>query len=176
MIHRLLPAAFCGILLAAGAAPAIAQPAAAPPAKATIDQLAWIAGPWRGTLNDRTIEQHWTAPLGGSMLAMYRSIRDNRATLYELLAMEQDGETVVLRIKHFAPGAGLVSQEAKDESVNHTLVKLDTNMAVFEGGAAGSPARITFTRPDPGTLNISVERQREGKPATTEFRYKRLTH
>ena len=148
--------------------------AAAPPAKATVDQLAWVAGAWRGTLGDRTIEQHWSAPLAGSIIAMYRSIRDNRATLYELLAMEQDGEGVSLRIKHFAPGAGLVSQEAKDESANHALVKLGDREAVFEGGAAASPVRITFRSPDAATLNITVERQREGKPVATEFRYQRI--
>ena len=175
-IDRTIRTVICGLLIAGVCAQAQTPPSAAatPPAKATVDQLGWVAGAWRGTLNDRTIEQTWSAPLAGSMIAMYRSIRDNKATLYELLAMEQSGDGVVLRIKHFAPGAGLVSQEAKDQSADHTLVKLDGRTAVFEGGAAGSPARITFNSPDPSTLNITVERQREGKPVSTEFRYKRI--
>lgn len=78
----------------------------APPVKATIDQLGWIAGAWTGALGERTIEQHWSAPRGGSIVAMYRSIQGDRPTLYELLAIEQDGEGLVLRIKHFAPGPG----------------------------------------------------------------------
>ena len=105
---------------------------------------------------------------------MYRSIQANKATLYELLAIEQEGENVVLRIKHFAPGPGLVGQEAKDESVNNTLVKLDDRLAVFEGGTPASPARITFSSPDPATLNITVERQRNGAPVSTEFKYRRI--
>ena len=149
-------------------------PAAAAPAKATVDQLAWVTGAWTGKLGERTIEQHWSAPLAGSIVAMYRSIQGNRATLYELLAMEQEGEGVVLRIKHFAPGRGLVSQEAKDQSMDHTLVSLEGRTAVFEGGAGPTPTRITFTNPDPDTLNISVARQREGKPVTTEFKYTRI--
>ena len=92
--------------------------------KASIDRLSWVAGAWTGTLGERTIEQHWSAPLGGTIVAMYRSILNNKTTLYELLAMEQDGDGVSLRIKHFAPGPGLVGQEAKDESANHALVKL----------------------------------------------------
>jgi hypothetical protein len=72
------------------------------------------------------------------------------------------------------PGAGLVGREAKDESIDHTLVKLGDRMAVFEGGAPGSPARITFNSPDASTLNITVERQRDGKTAATEFKYKRI--
>ena len=71
------------IVMAAAASAAAQTPdVSAQPIKATVDQLAWIAGAWKGTLNDRTIEQTWSAPLGGSMLAMYRSVRDNKVTLY----------------------------------------------------------------------------------------------
>ena len=151
------------------------QAVAAAPAKATIDQLAWVKGAWTGKLGERTIEQHWSAPLAGSIIAMYRSIQDNRATLYQLLAIEQEGDGVVLRIKHFAPGPGLVGQESKDESMNHALVALNGRTAVFEGGTPASPTRITFTSPDPAALNIVVERQRDGKPVATEFKYARIT-
>jgi hypothetical protein len=67
-----------------------------------------------------------------------------------------------------------VGQEAKDESQNHRLVKLEERMAVFEGGAAAGPVRITFRSPDPATLNITVERQRNGAPVSTAFMYKRI--
>jgi hypothetical protein len=175
----LLQAGLCSVLLLAASALDADQASgtAATPAqgiKATVDQLSWVAGAWTGTLGDRTIEQHWSAPLAGSIIAMYRSIQANRPTLYELLAIEQEGEGVVLRIKHFAPGAGLVGREAKDESINHTLVKLDNRTAVFEGGSVGSSTRITFNSPDPATLTITVARQRDGKPSSTEFKYKRI--
>jgi hypothetical protein len=174
--QRLMAAVVFGVVLGIsapvhGQAPA---PGQAAPAKATVEQLAWVTGAWTGKLGERTIEQHWSAPLAGSIIAMYRSIQANKPTLYELLAMEQDGEGVVLRIKHFAPGAGLVGQEAKDESVNNTLIQLEGRMAVFEGGVASSPTRITFTSPDPDTLNITVGRQRDGKPVSTEFKYTRI--
>jgi hypothetical protein len=161
------------LFIAAPAATSAQAPSVA--AKATIDQLSWVAGAWTGTLGERTIEQHWSAPAGGSIIAMYRSIQNNKATLYELLAMEQDGESVSLRIKHFAPGAGLAGQEAKDESANHALVKLENRLAVFEGGTSAGPVRITFRSPDPNSLNITVERTRNGAPVSTEFKYTRIT-
>ena len=174
-IRRILTPALCGIATTVAAATAAAQaPAPSAPVKATVEQLAWVAGAWTGTLGQRTVEQHWSAPLGGSIIAMYRSIQANKATLYELLAIEQEGENVVLRIKHFSPGPGLVSREAKDESVDQILVKLEERSAVFEGGTPGSPVRITFTSPDPATLNITVARQRDGAPVSTEFKYKRI--
>lgn len=149
-------------------------PATAEPAKATVDRLSWIAGAWTGTLGERTIEQHWSAPLGGSIIAMYRSIQANKPTLYELLAIEQEGDGVALRIKHFAPGPGLVGQEPKEESQNSRLMRIEDRVAVFEGGTPASPTRITFRSPDPSSLNITVERQRSGAPVATEFKYTRI--
>lgn len=181
-------AALCGMLVGAAvhasaqvqpatvtAAPmsaAPAQPAKTPPTKATVQQLAWVAGAWRGTLGDRTVEQHWSAPLGNSIVAMYRSVQGDRALLYELLAIEQEGEGVFLRIKHFAPGAGLVGREVA--SVDHALIRVSENSAVFEGTSADNPARITFTKPDADTLTIVVERKPDGAPVSTEFKYTRL--
>ncbi|MGI8673561.1 MAG: DUF6265 family protein [Luteitalea sp.] len=146
-----------------------------PPARATIAQVAWIAGPWTGTLGDRTIEQHWMAPLGTSMVAMYRNVQGDRPMLYELLTLEQEGDGVVLRIKHFAPGAVLVGRQEKDQSVNHPLVRLAGQTAVFEGGLPGTPpARITFQRVDADHLTITVARMRDGAPTATEFKYARV--
>lgn len=174
--ERTIQTMVCAAVIAGSMTGLHAQgPAPAQRAKATVDQLAWVTGAWTGKLGERTIEQHWSAPVAGSIIAMYRSIQANRATLYELLAIEQDGDGVVLRIKHFTPGAGLVGQEAKDVSLNHALVSLDGRTAVFEEEGAASPTHITFTSPDPATLNITVTRQRDGKPVATEFKYTRIT-
>ena len=173
----LRPLALCVCLLAPVAADAQpappATPAAVTPAKARVQDLAWIAGAYTGTLGDRTIEQHWSAPLGNSIVAMYRSVRNNEAQLYELLAIENEGEGVVLRIKHFSPGPGMAGREGKDESVNHTLVSLGNRTAVFQGSGEGA-ARVSFSSPNAQTLNIVVERMRDGKPVSTEFKYTRI--
>ena len=163
------------LLLLTVASGAKAQPAigVAPAAKATVSQLAFIAGPWTGRLGDRTIEQHWSAPLGDSMVAMYRNVQEGKVRLYELLVMEQDGEGVALRIKHFAPGAGLVGRQAKDESVNHKLVRLDGQTAVFEG-TGENPTRVTFARTSPDALTITVARVRDGAPVSTDFNYTKI--
>lgn len=173
MMQIMIRSAAAAALVLAGTLTAAAQTPSTP-LKADIDRLSWVAGAWTGTLGERTIEQHWSAPLGGTIVAMYRSILNNKTTLYELLAMEQDGDGVSLRIKHFAPGPGLVGQEAKDESANHALTKLEERLAVFEGGTPASPVRITFRSPDPASLNITVERTRNGAPVSTEFKYKRI--
>jgi hypothetical protein len=173
-VSRALTACVALVVVALTGTVAARAQAAAAPAKATVDQLAWVAGAWTGTVGDRTVEQHWSAPAAGSIVAMYRSIRGGRPLLYELLAMENEGEGVALRIKHFAPGAGLVGQEAKDQSMDQALVEIGERRAVFQGGTAESPVRITFTQPDSNALTILVERVRDGKPVSTEFKYRRI--
>ena len=141
LIPMVTAAALVGTTAAASAQTAPATAGAigsAPRAKATLDQVAWIAGPWEGMLGDRKIEQHWMAPAaeldGGDVSQHPEGSRD----ALELLAIEQDGEALILRIKHFVPGPGLAGREAKDESIDHALVRVDGRTAVFEG-----PARRT---------------------------------
>ena len=60
-------------------------------------QLGWLAGAWsgddRGTLN----EEVWLSPSGGLMLAMHRDTAGGKATGFEFLRIEQDGDAVVYR-------------------------------------------------------------------------------
>jgi hypothetical protein len=148
----------------------------APPAKATLKQLAWIAGPWGGTSGDRHVEQHWMAPAGHSMLGMFRYVLQDHTELYELLAIEEDAGSIVLRIKHFVPGAGLTGKQAVDESLNHSLIRVEGRTAVFEEDFGDSRGRITFSSPSPNTLMVRVERISNGVPSSTEFKYTRITH
>ncbi len=167
-----LPAVLVGLL----AVPSFAQApiGSAAPARATIQQVAFIAGAWTGTLGDRTIEQHWMQPLGTSMVAMYRNVQGGEPRLYELLAIEQDGEGLVLRIKHFAPGAGLAGRQEKAQSIDHRLVTIQGQSAVFEG-TGENPNRVTFTRKSADALDIIVERVgRDGQLTRTVFPYTRI--
>lgn len=160
------------------AAPSLAQsPAAdsigtAAPAKATIQQVGWIAGQWVGMLGDRHIEQHWMPPLGPSMVAAYRNVQGTEPKLYEILTIEEFEGGLVLRIKHFAPGPGLASREAQNEAAEHRLVKVDGQRAVFESTGANA-VRVTFSKPSADQLSIVLERVRDGQPQQTVFAYRR---
>jgi hypothetical protein len=145
----------------------------APPAQATIQQVAFIAGQWYGKLGENLIEQHWMTPVGPSMVAAYRNLAGGtKPGLYEILAIEEQDGTLKLRIKHFAPGPGLASREAQGEAAEHTLVKVQGEMAVFESTGPNA-LRITFSKPSKDALNIVLDRVRDGKPTQTVFAYTR---
>jgi hypothetical protein len=145
----------------------------APPAQATIQQVAFIAGQWYGKLGENLIEQHWMTPVGPSMVAAYRNLAGGtKPGLYEILAIEEQDGTLKLRIKHFAPGPGLASREAQGEAAENTLVKVQGEMAVFESTGPNA-LRITFSKPSKDALNIVLDRVRDGKPTQTVFAYTR---
>lgn len=170
-----LPAVLCALLAASSSHAQDAAIGTAPAAPATIQQVAFIAGQWTGTLGDRHIEQHWMAPVGTSMVAAYRNVQGTDPKLYELLVIEQEGNSLVLRIKHFVPGPGLAGRQPQGESINHRLVKVSGQTAVFEG-TGENPNRVTFTRKGPDALDIIVARVRDGKIAETVFPYKQAAH
>lgn len=175
-IRSLLRVALPAVLATMLAVPsASAQDAigTAPPAQATIQQVAFIAGQWYGKLGENLIEQHWMTPVGPSMVAAYRNLAGGtKPGLYEILAIEEQDGTLKLRIKHFAPGPGLASREAQGEAAEHTLVKVQGEMAVFESTGPNA-LRITFSKPSKDALNIVLDRVRDGKPTQTVFAYTR---
>jgi hypothetical protein len=71
-------------------------PALLPKAKATMAQLAWLAGVWTGARGSSTpetkipetkIEERWTPAAGGSMLAISRTLRDGLMPAFEFLCI-----------------------------------------------------------------------------------------
>ena len=159
-------------LASAQTAPATAGAiGSAPRAKATLDQVAWIAGPWEGMLGDRKIEQHWMAPAANSMVAMYRP--EGSRDMLELLAIEQDGEALILRISTSCQDRG--SPDAKRRTSRSTMRSCaSTDARRSSKAGAENPSRVTFTSPNPDTLTITVERMRDGKLVPTDFKYSRI--
>ncbi len=81
---------------------------------ASIGDLAWLAGHWRGQDGNDIIEEHWSEPQAGTLMCMFRWIHDNKVRFFELVTIETDEDGQLrLRIKHFNPG--LRGWEEKDE-------------------------------------------------------------
>jgi hypothetical protein len=97
-----------------------------------------MVGRWHGSIGMDPIEEHFSAPAAGSIMGMFRWIRDGATRLFEIIAIEGEGDgTIVMRIKHFFPG--LKSMEENDEHIAIELVALGPNRAVWHkrGSDAG---------------------------------------
>jgi len=132
------------------------------PAKAAIGDLVWLSGAWvgtRGTSGTTAIEERWSPPLGGAMLAVSRTVRGERMVAFEYLRIvERDG------------GLVYIAQPNGAAPTTFTLTELGANHAVFENPRHDSPQRIVYELSAEGGLSASIGFAKGGRPQRFEFK------
>lgn len=136
--------------------------AAGPPA--TLDQMTWLIGHWKGTGLGGVSEEMWSAPAGGVMMGMYRLVIAGKPSFYEFIHLAEENGTLVMKLKHF--NADLTAWEEKDKFVTFRLVKIGANEAHFDG--------LTFRRSVDRLQIFLALRDKEGKVREEEFRLDRV--
>ena len=149
-----------------------ADPKPAPPS--SVADLAWIAGQWQGQKGGDQLDEHWSAPGGGTMMGMFRWIKGGKILVYELLVIEDSDDRArgpVLTFRHFS--AGLIGWEEKDAPLRCPLAGGGPGEAAF--ACEGGSTRLTFRRAGENGLTVLLERQQDGKAGTDEVVYSRVT-
>lgn len=132
--------------------------------QAAIDAVAWVAGYWQGEAFGGIVEELWSPPLGGTMMATFRLVVDGKLKFYELETISEENETLILRLKHF--GADLKGWEEKDETVDFRLAKVTENKVYFDG--------FTFERISDDEMNMYVLLGKQDDAQVETFKYKRI--
>ena len=132
--------------------------------KADLTAVAWIAGHWRGEALGGVVEEIWSPPLGGSMMASFKLVVDNQVKFYELETITQHNDTLILKLKHFS--SNLHGWEVKEETVDFKLVKVTDNKVFFDG--------MTFEKVSAEEMNVYVVIGDEGKKQEAKFSYKKV--
>jgi hypothetical protein len=132
------------------------------PAKATIGDIEWLAGAWVGKMGaegTRSIEERWSPPLGGAMLATSRTVSRDRMVAFEFLRLsERDGKLVYIA----QPNGGAATE--------FVCTEVSKSRAVFENPRHDSPQRIVYELSAEGGLSASVGFAKGGKPQRFEFK------
>ncbi len=116
-----------------------------PPA-ATLENVSWIAGHWKGEAFGGITEEIWSPPLGDSMMFVFKQVADGKVQFYETGHIRQVAKTLLLQLKHFH--GTLKGWEEKDETVDFKLVKLDGNRIYFD--------QFTFEKISENEMNVYV--------------------
>ena len=123
--------------------------------KATLDDVAWISGYWRGEAFNGEVEEIWSSPLGNSMVASFKLVIDDEIKFYEIEIITEINGTLMLRLKHFH--SDLRGWEEKDETVDFPLVKITESRVFFDG--------MTFEKVSDNEMNVYVLIKQEDKVA-----------
>jgi hypothetical protein len=145
---------------APGGAPAADSPVAdtLPTGAVSVADLAWLAGSWGFEDGGRRYEEHWTAPAGGTMLGMSRTVAGGRTVAHEFLRIdERDGRLVYTAWPSGQPTASFTS------------VAVEGGRVVFENPRHDFPTRVIYERRPDGSLLARVEGLRDGEPAGSDF-------
>jgi len=127
-----------------------------------LENIAWIAGNWKGEAFGGQTEENWSAPSGGSMIATFKLIKDGKVSFYEIEIIREVNNTLVLQLKHF--NNDLKGWETKDETIDFPLKKITPTKAIFEG--------MTFEKVSDNEMNVYVDiKQGNGKIETVKFNY-----
>ena len=129
-----------------------------------LEDLAWIAGQWKGEAMGGTVEENWSQPTGGSMMATFKFIKDGAVVFYEIEIIRESENGIILQLKHF--DKMLRGWESSDETVDFRLINITGNKAIFEG--------MTFERIGNDQLRVTVESEnKDGSKSEIIFNYTR---
>lgn len=132
---------------------------------ASLADVAWLEGHWRGEGLGAVVEETWLPPAGGAMAGVFRLVDDGELRFYELVTLTEEAGSLVLRLKHF--NADLTGWEAADETVDFPLVRMRLDTLWFDG--------LTIAREGETAMRIWVAlEQSSGEVGEGEFIYRRV--
>jgi hypothetical protein len=137
------------------------------PASASLKDLAFVTGAWRGGRDGSAIEEHWMRAEGDAMVGMFRMVKDGKTVFTELMSFEQRMTGVVFVLRHFHPG--LRGWEEKDAPLEYPLAESASGRVVFAQEGGGT--RFVYEAQPGGRLKVTVHSVHEGQPRSLVFEY-----
>jgi len=130
-----------------------------------LENIKWISGTWHGEALGGAVEEIWSVPSGGSMMATFKLTKDNAVVFYEIEIIRETENSLVLQLKHF--DNQLRGWEQKEETVDFPLKYITPSEVAFEG--------MTFEKLNDHEMNVHVAIEEQGKVETMTFNYKKQT-
>ena len=128
--------------------------------KASIGSLSWLSGSWIGDTREMSMEEHWTAPKGNSMIGIHRDVGKGRTLSFEFLRIEQQGDQIVY----------LSMPNGRSPATPFPLKESSANRVVFENPTHDFPQRIIYWK-DGNDLRARIEGTMNGKAGSEEWRW-----
>jgi len=127
-----------------------------------LDNIARIAGTWHGEAFGGQVEEIWSKPSGGSMMASFKLIIDGTVQFYEIEIIREVENSLILQLKHF--NNDLKGWETKYETVDFPLKYITETKAAFEG--------MTFEKVSDTDMTVYVDmKDKNGSVTTMPFQY-----
>lgn len=140
---------------------ACASFSAAAAQEASLDDLAFLEGHWRGGGDGFTFEETWHGAEAGVMTGMARGISDGEIRVLEYVIISEDADGLVLRYKHYTPDYSTWEQ---DGPIVLPLTAAGENDVTFSADPPSQSVKsIRFRMTDADTLQADVGLIQDGE-------------
>lgn len=127
-----------------------------------IEQVSWLTGCWQLKNPRRTVQEHWMAPLGNTMLGTGRTVHGDSLAEYELVGIRAGRE-----------GLTYEPHPSDQPSAVFTEIELTDHSVLFENKAHDFPQQIGYQRRGPDSLLAWIAGPMNGNTRRIEFPYGR---
>jgi hypothetical protein len=127
-----------------------------------IARVGWMQGCWATSSPQRTIDEQWMSPRGGSMIGMSRTVRDGRLVEHELMILSERSDQLAYE-----------AHPSGQTPATFLSTRIEPSLVVFENPTHDFPQRIGYERKGPDAVTAWVEGPQNGRTRRIEFAYQR---
>lgn len=157
-LRRLLIFILLGLAL-----PVVSMHWAGLPKEHSIDDLAWLAGFWRGSQGETVTEELWTTAVGGAMIGIHRDLLPSGKVFFEYLRIVESGEGITY---HASPMGR--------QATPFRLKSLKSNRVVFSNPRHDYPQEISYWLDSNGKLHAEISGVRSATKSRSEWVWDRV--
>jgi hypothetical protein len=152
----------CVIAMAlASAAIGAATATSAPEAK--IEELNWLSGCWQVNGSEAGSIEQWSAPAGGSLIGMSRTIASGKTVFFEFLQIRAKGKSLVF-----------IAQPGGEPPTEFVLTSKAKQQWRFSAIGHDFPQHVNYQRIDRNQLSAWIEGLENGKAKRVDFPMRRV--
>lgn len=133
-----------------------------PAAAGKVEDLAWMAGYWKGTGFGGDCEELWLPPQGNSMTGIFRFVENGKLVFSEYMVLHESEGQLLLKVKHFSDD--FFPWEEKEKWINFRFIKTTGQTAYFSG--------LTIQR-DGDSMTLKLAMEQDGKRSIETFVYQK---
>jgi Domain of unknown function (DUF6265) len=128
-----------------------------------IQRVAWLRGCWEMSAPERTVEEQWMVPRGGSMMGMSRTVRGGKLVAYEMVLIREEG-----------PALAYEAHPSGQPVATFLSTTISTSQVVFENSSHDFPQQVGYQLKEDALL-AWIAGSQSGKSRRVEFPYKRVS-
>ncbi len=135
------------------------------PALASVNDLDWMSGCWAADDSESGSIEYWTAPAGGTMFGISRTVVDGKTIAFEYLRIVTDEEDDIF----------LIASPSGQQTARFELSNMSQRQVVFVNPEHDFPQRIIYSLSAVDNLHGRIEGTQDGQPVSIDFPMSRIS-